>query len=96
MLAMILLGVVLDILAWKYRMLPTLVVYYECCYALIESLVPFDYGRFELTIALQSAIITYLIAVCKTGVSTIAITVSLTLNLLMIQPLLHDNEDIGS
>ena len=47
MVTMIPLGVILDVLAWRYRKLATLIVYYECFNALIQSFVPYDYGRFE-------------------------------------------------
>lgn len=46
--ALIPVGVILDLLIWRYRHLANWVIYYEFVQILLQGFVPFQYGDFQL------------------------------------------------
>ena len=45
--ALIVLGVLLDIVVWKQRRFASWLLYYECVSFIVQGFVPFDYGNFR-------------------------------------------------
>ena len=44
--ALLPIGVILNILIWKWRWFANFVIYYEVASTIMQSFVPFDYGEF--------------------------------------------------
>ena len=90
--ALLPIGLILDLLTWRRRKFGNLIVYYEVLSNLVQAFVPFDYGNFELLVILQTYLMVYLICVCKTGQSVIACIVGITLHEFCIAPLMYNYE----
>ena len=46
-------GLLLDLLTWRWRHFGNLIIYYELLSLLIQGFVPFDFGNFEMLLILQ-------------------------------------------
>lgn len=90
--ALLPIGLILDLLTWRRRKIGNLIVYYEVLSNLVQAFVPFDFGNFELLVILQTYLMVYLICVCKTGQSVIACTVGIAVTEFCISPLMYNYE----
>ena len=70
--ALIPVGLLIDIIAWRWRNFANFIIYYEAISMLLQSFVPFDYGNFDLLFSYYTYIHMYVIGVCKTGQSIFA------------------------
>ena len=74
---MIVLGVLLDIMCWKYRQLSKLILYYELFSILWQGFVPFDYFSTMNIIYLMQFTLTFITVAVDMGPSVIACTICL-------------------
>ena len=64
---MIGIGIVLDLIVWKWRKLANTILYYELFSFFIQSFVPFDYGDFDQLVLFITTMFVYISAACNTG-----------------------------
>ena len=64
LLGMTILGVIIDIAAFKYRKLANVLIYYEIVMNIIHALIPYNYGDFEQPFLLAKIVITLISYSC--------------------------------
>ena len=87
---MIGIGVLLDVVVWKWRERANLILYYELISFLIQASVPFDYGDFEQLVLFITALFVYICSACNTGQSVILTLASLFIAEYLCIPLVYD------
>ena len=48
--ALIPIGLIIDLIAWRWRKVANVVIYLEALNTLVQTFVPFDYGDFDLLV----------------------------------------------
>ena len=89
--ALIVLGVVLDILVWRRRHLGYLIIYYELVNILSQAIVPFDFGTFEGIMLIMLMVQTFITVACAPAQNIIACTVTVLICEFGAFPLVYQN-----
>ena len=87
--AMIVIGVVIDIVAWRCRTFAKWIIYYEAVSLSIQALVPFRFGDFESLITTFTLLFTFVLDACQLGKSTIICTATILLIEIGLMPMLY-------
>ena len=72
--ALIPIGLLLDLLALRWRKFANYIVYYEMLNMIVYAFVPFDYGNFDLLVVSQQNFLSYWITVCWPGQAALGFT----------------------
>ena len=79
MATLILLGILLDILCWKYRKSSQYIIYYELTRMLIMAFVPIDHGETTNGVFFMQLLYYMILYSCNPGPNTIASTIAITI-----------------
>ena len=72
---MLILGVILDLLCWRWRKVANTLFYYECFFMVITSLIPMNYGSYQSFITCIELLILVVMIGCKAGLDIITATI---------------------
>ena len=79
LLTLIIFGVLLDILCWKYRRYSELIIYYELIRIMVQAFVPIDHGETTNGVFFMQFLYYMILYSCKPGPNTIASTIAITI-----------------
>ena len=85
------LGVVLNILIWRYRKLSRVLIYYECVMQLTHALVPYQYGEFQGLLFQMKMLWVYITSCCTPEVDHIVTFVTEAIIELALLPLIFND-----
>ena len=72
---MLILGVVLDLLCWRWRKVAKILFFYECFYMIIIGLIPMNYGSYQSFITCIELLILVVMIGCNAGLNIITATI---------------------
>ena len=87
--AMVVIGVVIDIVTWRCRTFAKWIIFYECVSLCIQSLVPFRFGDFTSLINVFSVTFTFVLDASELGKSTMICTATILLIEIGLMPMLY-------
>lgn len=90
--ALIPIGLLLDILAYRWRKFANVIAYYEMLSMLVQGFVPFNYGNFDILVVAQQHFLSYWITVTWPGQGAIGYTVTEIVFFYVVIPLMYNIE----
>lgn len=89
---MAVLGILINILIWKYRSYANLIIYFETLDALIGGLMPLNYGVTNTGYYFLKMVYENVLYAVDIGPSIIVTTIAITIILLIEEPVVYDIE----
>lgn len=92
MIVVIILGVLLDLLSWKYRKFARYIIYYEMIYGMLFSFVPVNLGDLSNPFYVLNIGVSFVLYACQVDVDIVSCTIALTIQLMIQKPLVFNQE----
>lgn len=92
LIAFIFIGILLDLVVWKYRNYAYLILYFELCNMCLSTLLPLKFGDVGNMFFLLTFIVAFFLYSCDMGLHIIATTIAFSIFQLCPMPIMYNEE----
>ena len=87
--ALIVLGIIVDVMVWRWRHLAKYIAYYELLFMMVHGFVPLNYGDFKNMVHLMAMTFSWFLYTCDLGSAAISYTIASLIILFLEFPLVY-------